>query len=216
MELYDGLIEHEFAAEMPESSILEYGESVAPAPKDFRRRVADELPFLRGAARRWHRERANIDDLVQDTVLQALANAHLWRPGSNLRGWLFTIMRNQFFAARIRQNRFELGVDEDLLDEFASVSAQAEGRLALRDVERALRRLPAPQQTAISLIALDGRSYDEAAGEMGLSVAAVRCHLARGRERLRSAVYGGAEVVPFRRPARRPEIAFQMIAVAAE
>src|SRR6266446_1329392 len=47
---------------------------------DFARRVQDELPFLRKIVRRWHRDRANADDLVQETVLRALANAHLWQP----------------------------------------------------------------------------------------------------------------------------------------
>src|SRR5437879_657790 len=65
---------------------------------DFSRRIEDEIPFLRRSARRWHREQADIDDLVQDTLAQALANKHLWEPGSDLRGWLYTIMRNRFFA----------------------------------------------------------------------------------------------------------------------
>ena len=56
-------------------------------------------------ARRWHREKADIDDLVQDTVVQALANAHLWQPGTDLRGWLYTIMRNRFLAGVTRSNR---------------------------------------------------------------------------------------------------------------
>jgi DNA-directed RNA polymerase specialized sigma24 family protein len=62
----------------------------------------------------------------------------------------------------------------------------------LRDVERALALLPSRQRTAIHLIAVDGRPYDEAARLMNMSVAAVRCHLSRGRERLRDLVEGSA------------------------
>src|SRR6266849_5187010 len=61
---------------------------------EFWQRIETEIPFLRRTVRRWHREKADADDLVQDTLVQALANAHLWQPGSDLRAWLFTIMRN--------------------------------------------------------------------------------------------------------------------------
>src|SRR5437870_3633744 len=54
-------------------------------------RIEAEIPFLRRAVRRWCREAADADDLVQDTLLRALASAHLWQPGSNLRAWLVTI-----------------------------------------------------------------------------------------------------------------------------
>ena len=74
-----------------------------PAPKppaadphqpDISQQIENEIPFLRRAVRRWHREQADADDLVQDTLLRALASAHLYQPGSDLRAWLFTIMRN--------------------------------------------------------------------------------------------------------------------------
>src|SRR5712691_2618807 len=58
--------------------------------------IEAEIPFLQRVVRRWYREAADADDLVQDTLLRALASAHLWQPGSNLRAWLVTIMRNQF------------------------------------------------------------------------------------------------------------------------
>jgi len=62
----------------------------------------------------------------------------------------------------------------------------------LRDVERALRRLPSNQRTAVKFIGIDGKSYEEAAHLMRMSVAAVRCHLARGRKSVRTMVNGGA------------------------
>jgi RNA polymerase sigma-70 factor (ECF subfamily) len=194
--------------------VREPGEGMAPA--DLSRRIAEELPFLRSIARRWVRERSNADDLVQDTALQALANAHLWQPGSNLRGWLFTIMRNQFFAARIKTARFDPDAAIGVLAEAAAPAGQAEARLLIRDVERALRRLPWSQRTALSLIGIDGKSYDEAAGEMGLSVAAVRCHLARGRERLRNAVNGTGDITPIRRAPPPSSVPTRAMAMAAE
>jgi len=150
--------------------------------------IETEIPFLRQAARRWrHREIVDADDLVQDTLIRALASAHLWEPGTNLRAWLATIMRNQFLSNVDRHQR-AAGALQDLQAE-ASTSANAELRLTLRDVERALQRLPAKQRSAILLAGIEGKSYTEVAEEMGLSVDAVRCHLARARDRLRTTVY---------------------------
>jgi RNA polymerase sigma-70 factor (ECF subfamily) len=150
--------------------------------------IEAEIPFLRRMVRRWHREAADADDLVQDTLLRALANAHLWQPGSNLRAWLVTIMRNQFLATMSRNQRSgEAAEIIDITDQ--RTSAGIEARLTLRDVERAFRRLPAKQRSAVLLAGIEGRPYSEVARAMGLSVDAVRCHLARAREQLRKAVY---------------------------
>src|ERR1700751_4911368 len=72
-------------------------EKVDDDRREFSRMLEAELPFLRRNAGRWHREPADADDLVQETILRALSSAHLWQPGTNLRAWLVTIMRNQFF-----------------------------------------------------------------------------------------------------------------------
>jgi RNA polymerase sigma-70 factor (ECF subfamily) len=155
---------------------------------DVSRQIENEIPFLRRAVRRWHREQADADDLVQDTLVRALANAHLYEPGSDLRAWLFTIMRNQFLAGAAKANRFI-----SMLRVFAETDHgvggdPSETRLALRDVAGALRRLPSKQRVAVMLACVEGKSYEEVAEEMGLSVSAVRCHLARGRNRLRTAM----------------------------
>jgi RNA polymerase sigma-70 factor (ECF subfamily) len=173
------------------------GTLAGSAMAEFSRRIENELAFLRKRVRRWHRDRANAEDLVQDTVLQALANAHLWQPGSNLRGWLLTIMRNQFLAAAAKSKR-----SSELLAAFAArdghlPSHPSGPRLLLRDVERALVRLSAIQRTVIVAVGIDGKSYSEVAQMLGMSVGAVRCHLARARERLRAAVNDARYAVPF-------------------
>jgi RNA polymerase sigma factor (sigma-70 family) len=168
-------------------------------------RIEDEIPFLRRTVHRWHREKADADDLVQDTLVRALTSAHLWEPGTNLRGWLFAIMRNQFLAGIGKSNRLA-----SVLRSFAEADRSRapdprEARLVLRDVEGALKRLPSKQRTAVLLAGVEGKSYDEVARAMGLSVGAVRSHLARGRERLRAATEGGEDTSPFaRRPAPTP------------
>src|SRR5215216_5974159 len=152
------------------------------APALTGRLLEAEIPFLRRAVRRWCREAADAEDLVQDTLMRALANAHQWDPGSNLRAWLTTIMRNQFLTGAVRSQRVRLA-GEMLEPADAAVYTDAETRLTLRDVERAFKRLPANQRSAVLLAGVEGKSYSEAAGLMGLSVDAVPCHLARARDR---------------------------------
>jgi len=159
-----------------------------PQQPNISQQIESEIPFLRRAVRRWHREQADADDLVQDTLVRALANSHLYQPGSDLRAWLFTIMRNQFFAGAAKANRFI-----SMLRVFAETDHgvggdPSETRLVLRDVAGALRRLPSKQRIAVMLACVEGKSYEDVAEAMGLSVSAVRCHLARGRNRLRTAM----------------------------
>jgi RNA polymerase sigma-70 factor, ECF subfamily len=179
--------------------------SCTPSP-EFAEQITGEIPFLRNAVRRWHRQKPDADDLVQDTLVQALANAHLWQPGSNLRAWLFTIMRHQFLAAVAKSNRAAALLKLcDANDPAAvAVADSRETRLVLRDVGAVLDRLPMKQRTALRLAGVEGKSYEDVAAAMGLSVGAVRCHLARGRDRLRVAVRG-SDASPFAgRPVRLP------------
>ena len=167
------------------------------ADRDFAQRIEDEIPFLRRIVRRWHREKSDAEDLVQDTVVQALANAHQWQPGTDLRGWLYTIMRNRFLAGVTRSNRSTAALEQIAATELRPAAEPSELRLVLRDLLAALRRLPGNQRSAVLLIGVEGKSYGEAAETMGTSVGAVRSHLARGRERLRTAVRGSDTRLPF-------------------
>lgn len=166
-------------------------------------RIEAELAYLRVIARRWQREKAAAEDLVQETLLRALANAHLFAPGSNLRAWLFTIMRNLFYA-EANAARKTAALREAIAAAFEEKAPHAgEGRLLLRDLERALRRLPKKERALILAVGLDGKSYQEAAEGLGASVPAVRCHLARARDRLRASMNGREECVRY---ALRPRV----------
>jgi len=178
------------------------------APALTGRLLEAEIPFLRRAVRRWCREAADAEDLVQDTLMRALASAHQWDSGSNLRAWLTTIMRNQFLTTVARNQRDKVAGETLPLTE-ATTYADPELRLTLRDVERAFKRLPASQRSAVLLAGIEGKSYSEAAGLMGLSVDAVRCHLARARDRLRTAVYRRDDeswIKPATRPKKLPPV----------
>src|SRR5260370_4919791 len=149
--------------------------------------IEAEIPYLRRVVRRWHREATDADDLVQETLLRALAGAHLWQPETSMRAWLCTIMRNQFLAALARTQRSKVAIGEMQVADHHGPS-YPELQLTLRDLDRAFSRLPEKQRSPLRLAGIAGKSYSEVARAMGLTPDAVRCHLARARERLRTAV----------------------------
>jgi RNA polymerase sigma-70 factor (ECF subfamily) len=176
----------------------------ATSSAEYRQQIENEIPFLRRTVRRWHRDKADADDLVQDTLVQALANAHLWQPGTDLRAWLYTIMRNRFLAGVNKSARSASALKEIAEPAPTSTAHASELRLLLRDLGAALRRLSSNQRSAVLLIGVEGKSYAEAAQSMGTSVGAVRSHLSRGRDRLKTAVDGTDTRPPFARPAAAP------------
>src|SRR5215471_5876274 len=173
------------------------GAHVDAPGSDLAAEIVREMPFLRRMVRRWHREKADADDLVQDTLVQALANAHLWQPGSDLRAWLYTIMRNRFLAGATKSARSASALKEVAEAEPPPMAHASELRLLLRDLGAALRRLSSNQRSAVLLIGVEGKTYAEAAESMGTSVGAVRSHLSRGRDRLKTAVHGTDTRTPF-------------------
>jgi RNA polymerase sigma-70 factor (ECF subfamily) len=145
--------------------------------------VAVHIPRLRRYARALAGERYAADDLVQDTLERALNKFHLWRPGSDLRAWLFALMHNVF----VNQLRARGARPEEPLDEQFDVAAAAAGdRLAVRDLDAALARLPVEQREVVLLVGLEELSYAEAARALGIPIGTVMSRLFRGRERLRA------------------------------
>ena len=167
------------------------------------RQIEAEIPYLRRAVRRWHRDAADADDLVQETLLRALAAAHLWQPETSMRAWLTTIMRNQFLSTLTRMQRLKAASEEEVHVADVSGPSYPEVRLTLRDLDRAFSRLPEKQRSALRLAGIEGKSYTEVATAMGMTPDAVRCHLARARERLRDAVYRRKETTWIRSSAER-------------
>ena len=128
------------------------------------------------------------EDLVQDTLLRAVAAAKSFRSGGNLRAWLFSIMHNAFVSGTRRRGPRLVELD----DETAAPAATPVQliKLELRDTLGALARLPEPQRAALSLIALEEFSYDEAARVLEIPVGTLMSRLARGRETLRQMTRG--------------------------
>jgi RNA polymerase sigma-70 factor (ECF subfamily) len=151
---------------------------------EFSTRIDELIPRLRRYARALTGERNAADDLVQDTLERAWTKLHLWRGGSDLRAWLFTIMHNVHVnQVRSRGASPTLPLDDDMPD--APVRPTQSDMLEVRDIDTALRRLPGEQRAVLLLIALEHMSYQETAATLGIPIGTVMSRLARARERLR-------------------------------
>ncbi len=155
---------------------------------DIRQKMISQIPGLRRYARALIGERERADDLVQDCLERACSRAHQWRPGSDMRAWLFTIMHN-LHANRVRSDsRRPATVPLDETDR--AVRPAQEDRLALRNLDDALSRLPEDQRAAVLIVGLEGLSYAEAAAVLDIPVGTLMSRLSRGRARLREMLSG--------------------------
>ena len=147
------------------------------------------IPRLRRYARVLCPDPAAADDLVQDTLERACGRLGQWRPGSDLRAWVFTIMHNVFVSETRRpRHRFESpleGEPELLAQAGASNGDPALDWGATMDLERALRLLPDAQLQVMLLVAFEDMSYEQVAQAVGAPVGTVMSRLFRGRARLR-------------------------------
>jgi RNA polymerase sigma-70 factor (ECF subfamily) len=155
--------------------------------------IAQYIPRLRRYARALVGDQYAADDLVQDTLERAINKRHLWRPGSDLRAWLFAIMHN-VFVNQLRSRRSH--PEETLEDDALPTVAPSEGaRLEIRDLQTALTMLPTEQREIVLLVALEQLTYAEVSHALGIPLGTVMSRLFRGRERLR-ALMTGASVTP--------------------
>ena len=145
------------------------------------------IPRLRRYARALAGDRIAADDLVQDTLERAWSKFHLYRRGTDLRAWLFTVMHN-VYVNQLRALRPTTPLDEDM-PELAQPVRETD-TLVLRDLDAAIRRLPPDQREVLLLVALEEMSYDEAAGALGVPIGTVMSRLARAREKLRAMLSG--------------------------
>jgi RNA polymerase sigma-70 factor, ECF subfamily len=149
------------------------------------RNIEAEIPRLRRYARALARDVATADDLVQDCLARALGKLHLWQEGTDLRAWLFTILHNQYVNQVRRAVREGAAVGLSETEPMLTRAPQQGKRLELRDLERAVAKLPEEQRSVILLVGLEGMRYEEVAEVLGVPVGTVRSRLSRGREALR-------------------------------
>ena len=154
---------------------------------DEAQRLVDLIPRLRRYARALVGERAAADDLVQDTLERAWSKLHLYRRGTDLRAWLFTVMHN-VHVNRLRAAKPTDPLDDDL-PELAQRAPQSDA-LLVRDLDRAIARLPADQRAVLLLVTLEEMSYEDVARTLGIPIGTVMSRLSRAREKLRAMMLG--------------------------
>lgn len=141
------------------------------------------LPDLRAFSRFLCREREAADDLAQNTILAALDKQDQFTPGTNLKGWLFTIMRNRFYSDLRTQRRRPASIDSEDAPTLVAVD-NPEANIALKELSSALFELNPQSREALVLIGAGGFSYEEAASLCGCSVGTLKARVSRARKLL--------------------------------
>jgi RNA polymerase sigma-70 factor (ECF subfamily) len=145
--------------------------------------MVELTPALRAFARRFLRSEDDIDDLVQETLLKALNSIQLYHPGTSLKSWLFTILRNTFCSNYRRRKREPVGMDVTM--EQVAVAPSQEWALRERELRQALTRLSDDRRRALTLVAA-GTSYEDAARICGCRIGTLKSRVSRARETLQS------------------------------
>jgi RNA polymerase sigma-70 factor (ECF subfamily) len=142
-----------------------------------------EIPFLRAFAISLSGSVTAADDLVQDTLVKAWSNFHQFEPGTNLRAWLITILRNNFYSL-YRKQRWEMqDVDGQYAAQMSSRGDQETG-LNLEDFLRALDQLSPEHREILVMIGVTELSYEEAAKVCGVALGTIKSRVNRARAKL--------------------------------
>lgn len=157
-----------------------------PAPAYFSAdAIVAMMPALRIYARSLTMNRFEADDLVQEALIRAIEKSEQFRAGTNLRAWIFTILRNCFYSAYAKRRRETAGA-EDCVAGQAIGSAEAQmWHLAACEFRMALMELPLPYREALILVTVGGASYIEAAEILGCEIGTVKSRIHRARCRLK-------------------------------
>ncbi len=141
------------------------------------------IPALRAFARTFCRNPTDADDLVQETLMKALANLDKFEPGTKLKSWLFTIMRNTFYTRSKVLGREAPGLAEPVSGD-TPMPATQEVSARAKEVQRALQKLPPHYREVLTLVAILGESYEAAAEICDCAVGTVKSRLNRARHQI--------------------------------
>ena len=150
---------------------------------DLQSGLVGAVPNLRAFAISLCGDVDRADDLVQETLVKAWKNISSFEEGTNLKAWLFTILRNTYFS-ETRKRRREVSVDDDAIHARLSVHPEQQGAADLSDFKKALLELGDDQREALILVGAEGFSYEEAAEIAGCAIGTVKSRVNRARARL--------------------------------
>jgi RNA polymerase sigma-70 factor (ECF subfamily) len=162
-----------------------------PLVRTFQSDLIALVPFLRAFARTLCHGREFADDLAQNALAKAWAGQDRFEQGTNLKAWLFTILRNEFYS-RGRRSWRQVHWDTDKAERIPTIADAQSWSSELNDTARSLRDLPDQQREALILIGAGGFSYEEAAKICGVPVGTMKSRVARGRTSLMDALEGDA------------------------
>jgi RNA polymerase sigma-70 factor, ECF subfamily len=170
-----------------------------PAEPDYKAEFLALVPSLRAFARSLCGNAAWADDLTQETLMRAWASRSSFEPGTNMRGWLFTILRNSFYT-NMRRRRREAEDPDGAHALRMLIAPSQEHSVELDDLRRLLGRLPPEQREALILVGASGFTYQEAAEICSCAVGSVKSRVSRARRTLLNLLEGGNQ-----RPDAEPE-----------
>lgn len=151
--------------------------------QDPREELVEHLSAMRAFAMSLTRNATLADDMVQDAVVKAWSKIDTFEAGTNMRAWLFTIVRNTYYSNR-RKARREVSDTDGALTATLSQKPDHDGRLQMQDFHIAFAQLPDEQREALVLIGAEGFSYEEAAETCGVAVGTVKSRVNRARAKL--------------------------------
>jgi len=146
-------------------------------------KVVEMIPLLRIYARNLTRGGADVDDLVQETLVKAIANIDRFQPGTNLRAWLFTIMRNSFLTGAMKRSREPVGGKDCVSGQVIAFPVH-DAHMTCNRVMLAIRQLPDQYREALVLVFLVGESYQDVAQICDCAIGTVKSRISRGRQML--------------------------------
>jgi len=154
-----------------------------PLTDALRDDILASVPSLRAFAISLSGNPDRADDLVQETLLRALANLNSFEPGTNMSAWLFTILRN-LFRSEYRKRRREVEDTDGSYAETLKSHPEQHSRVEFEEFRAALAKLPPDQREALLLVGASGFSYEEAAAICECAVGTIKSRVNRARTRL--------------------------------
>jgi RNA polymerase sigma-70 factor, ECF subfamily len=149
--------------------------------------VLDHIPALRVYSRALCGSGPDAEDLVQETLIRAIEYASSYKPGTNMRAWLFTIMRNRFYSNVGKRGRECTGL-ADCVSNIPQCPGEQEWHLRGQELARALAGLPVHYREAIVLVVVLGESYAHASRHLDCDIGTVKSRVNRARNKLRYAL----------------------------
>ena len=169
-------------------------------------KVLEHIPGLQRYARALAGGAAEADDLVQETLTRVLARRHKSGEIRNLRAYLFTILHNAHIDRLNERKRWTYSIPDEVLENPLPQPAPQTSQIELRDLAKALQRLPEEQRQAVLLVGYEGMAYKEAAAALDIPIGTVMSRLSRGREALRRMMAGRPAADLRRVPDAREEL----------